>query len=60
MVSSGEDVYIANVYSLVKWILSKPSKLFINITSDCNAFTYLIVIIRKRFYMLSLNLPCLN
>ena len=59
MISSDTDVYIAEVYNLVKWILSKFSKLMINIDSD-NVFTFIIVIVRKFFYTLSLNLPCLN
>lgn len=59
MISSDTDVYIAEVYNLVKWILSKLSKLMINIDSD-SVFTYIIVIVRKLFDTLRLNLPCLN
>jgi len=60
MISSDTDLYVAGGYNVVKWILSKSSKLFINMASNNSILTYLIVVLRKLFYRLGLSLPCLN
>lgn len=60
MMSSDTDVYIADVYRLVKWILSWSSELFISILVITMYLPVLLILLESFFNMLSLYLLCLN